>query len=160
MDAASSATAPLKNTRVPHSPAVAAESGVADIAEAADRDEDPREAAKPLDGKVVVIDPGHNGGNFKKPQVINRKVNVLTQWKACDTTGTSTDDGYSEAAFTWDVSRRLAKLLRDRGATVKLTRNGNDGVGRASRGAPRSATRPAPTPRSRCTPTAPARLTA
>ncbi|WP_242659107.1 N-acetylmuramoyl-L-alanine amidase [Thermostaphylospora chromogena] len=129
MDAASSATAPLKNTRVPHSPAVAAESGVADIAEAADRDEDPREAAKPLDGKVVVIDPGHNGGNFKKPQVINRKVNVLTQWKACDTTGTSTDDGYSEAAFTWDVSRRLAKLLRDRGATVKLTRNGNDGVG-------------------------------
>jgi N-acetylmuramoyl-L-alanine amidase len=56
-------------------------------------------------------------------------VNILTEKKACDTTGTATNDGYSEAAFTWDVSTRLAKLLRARGATVKLTRDGNDGVG-------------------------------
>ncbi|MBB2912400.1 N-acetylmuramoyl-L-alanine amidase [Streptosporangium becharense] len=85
--------------------------------------------AKPLSGKVVVIDPGHNGQNFRHPSVINKKVNVLTQWKACDTTGTATANGYSEAAFTWDVSQRLAKILKSRGATVKLTRDGNDGVG-------------------------------
>lgn len=85
--------------------------------------------AKPLDGRVIVIDPGHNGGNHSRPDLINRKVNVLTQWKACDTTGTATDSGYSEAAFTWDVSRRLAKLLRAKGATVKLTRTSNTGVG-------------------------------
>ncbi|MEV4571065.1 N-acetylmuramoyl-L-alanine amidase [Nonomuraea sp. NPDC049419] len=85
--------------------------------------------AKPLDGKVVVIDPGHNGGNYRAPKEINRKVNVLTQMKACDTTGTSTNDGYSEAAFTWDVSKRLQKILKKRGATVKLTRSSNDGVG-------------------------------
>ncbi|MGI5285880.1 N-acetylmuramoyl-L-alanine amidase [Nonomuraea polychroma] len=85
--------------------------------------------SKPLDGKVVVIDPGHNGGNRLDPTAINRKVNVLTKWKPCDTTGTATNNGYSEAAFTWDVSTRLAKILKSRGATVKLTRNSNDGVG-------------------------------
>ncbi|WP_433246892.1 N-acetylmuramoyl-L-alanine amidase [Streptosporangium sp. CA-135522] len=85
--------------------------------------------AKPLSGKVVVVDPGHNGLNYKHPSKINKQVNVLTQWKACDTTGTATNSGYSEAAFTWDVSQRLVKILRDRGATVKLTRHDNSGVG-------------------------------
>jgi N-acetylmuramoyl-L-alanine amidase len=86
-------------------------------------------AARPLGGKVVVIDPGHNGGNFRDPKAINRQVNVLTKWKACDTTGTTTVGGYTEAAFTWDVSTRLAKILKSRGATVKLTRSNNTGVG-------------------------------
>ncbi|WP_043621503.1 N-acetylmuramoyl-L-alanine amidase [Nonomuraea candida] len=85
--------------------------------------------AKPLDGKVIVIDPGHNGANYRHPKEINRKVNVLTKWKECDTTGTSTNSGYSEAAFTWDVSKRMAKILEGRGATVKLTRKNNNGVG-------------------------------
>lgn len=85
--------------------------------------------AKPLKGKVIVIDPGHNGGNYKRPDLINKQVDVLTQKKACDTTGTATNDGYSEAAFTWDVSVRLAKLLRAEGATVKMTRENNTGVG-------------------------------
>jgi N-acetylmuramoyl-L-alanine amidase len=83
----------------------------------------------PLTGKVIVIDPGHNGGNFKHPEIINKQVNVLTQWKACDTTGTSTNDGYSEASFTWDVSNRLATILKAKGATVKLTRKNNTSVG-------------------------------
>ncbi|TLP57962.1 N-acetylmuramoyl-L-alanine amidase [Microbispora triticiradicis] len=86
-------------------------------------------AARPLSGKVVVIDPGHNGGNFRHTREINRQVNILTQKKACDTTGTSTNDGYTEAAFTWDVSNRLARLLRDQGATVRLTRADNTGWG-------------------------------
>ncbi|NUW32310.1 N-acetylmuramoyl-L-alanine amidase [Nonomuraea sp. SMC257] len=85
--------------------------------------------AESLAGKVVVIDPGHNGGNYRDPKAVNRKVNVLTQWKACDTTGTSTNDGYTEAAFSWDVSNRLAKILKSRGATVKLTRSDNNSVG-------------------------------
>ncbi|MEU6798279.1 N-acetylmuramoyl-L-alanine amidase [Nonomuraea wenchangensis] len=84
---------------------------------------------KPLEGKVIVLDPGHNGNNYRRPDIINRQVDVLTEKKACDTTGTSTNNGYSEAAFTWDVSTRLAKILRERGATVKLTRNNNTGVG-------------------------------
>lgn len=85
--------------------------------------------SRPLAGKVVVVDPGHNGQNYRHPAEINKKVNVLTQWKACDTTGTATANGYSEAAFTWDVSQRLAAILKSRGATVKLTRADNSGVG-------------------------------
>jgi len=82
-----------------------------------------------LRGKVVVIDPGHNGDNFRHASVINRKVAIGNGTKACDTTGTETDAGYSEAAFTFDVSTRLAALLRAQGATVVLTRPDDHGIG-------------------------------
>ncbi|MCX4592350.1 N-acetylmuramoyl-L-alanine amidase [Streptomyces sp. NBC_01549] len=78
-----------------------------------------------LKGKVVVIDPGHNPGNFQHSADINRKVNIGTNWKECDTTGTSTNAGYSEARFTLDVARRLRTLLQQEGATVKLTQDGD-----------------------------------
>ncbi|KIE25282.1 N-acetylmuramoyl-L-alanine amidase [Streptomyces sp. MUSC 125] len=79
----------------------------------------------PLRGKVVVIDPGHNPGNFHHTAEINRKVNIGTNWKECDTTGTSTNGGYTEARFTLDVARRLRTLLEEQGATVKFTHDGN-----------------------------------
>ncbi|MFF5358615.1 N-acetylmuramoyl-L-alanine amidase [Streptomyces scabiei] len=82
-------------------------------------------AAGPLKGKVVVIDPGHNPGNFQHTAEINRKVNIGTNAKECDTTGTTTNDGYPEAKFTLDVSRRLRTLLEQRGATVKFTQDGD-----------------------------------
>ena len=88
-----------------------------------------QDEADVLRGKVIVIDPGHNGGNAKNPAAINRKVDIGNGRKECDTTGTSTDAGYPEHAFTWDVSNRLAKLLRARGATVVLTRKSDTGVG-------------------------------
>jgi len=78
-----------------------------------------------LKGKVVVIDPGHNLGNFKHPTEINRQVNIGTNSKECDTTGTATNAGYPEARFTLDVSRRLRTLLEEQGATVKLTHDGD-----------------------------------
>ncbi|MEV6959543.1 N-acetylmuramoyl-L-alanine amidase [Streptomyces sp. NPDC051207] len=80
-------------------------------------------ASGPLKGKVVVIDPGHNAGNFRHTSEINRKVNIGTGWKECDTTGTSTNAGYTEATFTLDVARRARTLLEQQGATVKLTQN-------------------------------------
>lgn len=83
----------------------------------------------PLAGKVVVIDPGHNGGNGAHPSEINKQVKIGNGSKACDTTGTETKAGYAEHAFTWDVSTRLAKLLRARGAKVTLTRKDDKGVG-------------------------------
>jgi N-acetylmuramoyl-L-alanine amidase len=74
-----------------------------------------------LKGKVVVIDPGHNPGNFRHTDEINRQVDVGNGHKECDTTGTSTNDGYTEAEFTLDVAHRLRTLLEAQGATVKLT---------------------------------------
>lgn len=86
-------------------------------------------AAKPLSGKVIVIDPGHNGHNHLHPKVINRKVPAGPFKKACDTTGTATTSGYAEHAYTFDVATRLAKILRAKGATVRLTRPNDRGVG-------------------------------
>ncbi|MEV0256622.1 N-acetylmuramoyl-L-alanine amidase [Streptomyces sp. NPDC050732] len=79
----------------------------------------------PLKGKVVVVDPGHNPGNFRHTAEINRQVDIGTNRKECDTTGTSTNDGYTEAKFTLDVSRRLRVLLEKQGATVKFTQDGD-----------------------------------
>lgn len=89
----------------------------------------PRTHTGSLAGKVIVLDPGHNGGNAAHPEIINKQVDVINGHKACNTTGTSTDDGYPEHAFTWDVADRLAKILRQRGATVVLTRKNDTGVG-------------------------------
>ncbi|MET7384887.1 N-acetylmuramoyl-L-alanine amidase [Streptomyces sp. NPDC005529] len=79
----------------------------------------------PLKGKVVVIDPGHNPGNFQHTSEINRKVDIGTNRKECDTTGTSTNAGYAEAIFTLDVANRMRTILEREGATVKLTQDGD-----------------------------------
>ncbi|HEX6447784.1 MAG TPA: N-acetylmuramoyl-L-alanine amidase [Streptosporangiales bacterium] len=84
---------------------------------------------QPLHGLVIVVDPGHNGGNSSHLSEIRRTVNAGGLHKPCNTTGTETDAGYPEHAFTWDVAKRLAALLRHDGATVVLTRHGDRGVG-------------------------------
>lgn len=87
------------------------------------------EGSPGLRGKTIVIDPGHNGGNARNPQIINRQVDIGNGKKACDTTGTATNAGYSEHAFTWDVSVRLRDILTEQGAKVVLTRPDDKGVG-------------------------------
>jgi N-acetylmuramoyl-L-alanine amidase len=82
-----------------------------------------------LAGDVIVLDPGHDGGNAMHPAIINQPVNVITEQKACDTVGAVTDAGYPEHAFNFDVAIRLARLLRMDGATVVLTRHTDRGVG-------------------------------
>jgi N-acetylmuramoyl-L-alanine amidase len=86
-------------------------------------------APGPLAGKTVAIDPGHNGANYLHAAQIDRLVDAGTLWKPCDTTGTETSDGYSEAAYNLDVALRLARILRAEGARVVLTRTTNDGWG-------------------------------
>jgi N-acetylmuramoyl-L-alanine amidase len=81
----------------------------------------PPAGSGPLAGRTVVIDPGHNPGNFRHTSEINQKVDIGTGRKECDTTGTSTNAGYTEASFTLDVSHRLRDLLTARGATVVVT---------------------------------------
>jgi len=79
---------------------------------------------------TVVLDPGHNGANAAHPAEINRPVpNGRGGTKACNTTGTSTDDGYPEHAFTWDIALRVRDALTARGVQVVLTRPDNAGVG-------------------------------
>ena len=82
-----------------------------------------------LDGKVVLVDPGHNGGNAAAPSIIGRLIWNGRETETCDTTGTTTDSGYSEALFNWNVAAYLTADLRAEGATVVLTRTSNTGVG-------------------------------
>ena len=89
----------------------------------------PTSTPQPLAGQVIALDPGHNGANWSHPAIINRLVNVISEWKPCDTAGAETDAGYAEHAFTYDVAMRLDRLLRAEGATVVLTRHNDHGVG-------------------------------
>ncbi|TQK44187.1 N-acetylmuramoyl-L-alanine amidase [Streptomyces sp. SLBN-118] len=86
-------------------------------------------ATGPLSGKVVVVDPGHNPGNFQHTSEINKLVDIGTNRKECDTTGTATVDGYTEAEFTRDVSQRLRRLLEKQGATVQFTHDNDRAFG-------------------------------
>lgn len=81
----------------------------------------PAAAPGPLTGRTVVIDPGHNTGNFQHTDEIDQQVDIGTGRKECDTTGTTTNSGYMEAEFTLDVSLRLRTALEAQGAKVVLT---------------------------------------
>ncbi|MFI6575497.1 N-acetylmuramoyl-L-alanine amidase [Nocardiopsis sp. NPDC050513] len=83
----------------------------------------------PLSDRVVVIDPGHNGGNADAPDEINAMVPAGPREKACDTVGSETADGYAEHAFNWELSLLVRDRLEADGATVVLTRSDDEGVG-------------------------------
>jgi N-acetylmuramoyl-L-alanine amidase len=88
-----------------------------------------RDAALPLAGKVVGIDPGHNGRNYTDPSYIDHLIWNGREEESCDTTGTETASGYTEARFNFNVAVYLASDLRAEGAKVVLTRTSNSGVG-------------------------------
>ena len=88
-------------------------------------DEDQAGGVVPLAGRTVVIDPGHQLGNHNFPRKINRLVPAGGFKKPCNTTGTTTNGGYPEATFTWQVSRLLKGRLQRLGAKVRLTRHAN-----------------------------------
>ena len=85
--------------------------------------------AKPLAGITVGIDPGHNGRNADDPSYIDRLIWNGRERETCDTAGTETDAGYTEAQFNFNVATYLEADLQAEGATVVLTRPNNDGVG-------------------------------
>ncbi len=89
-------------------------------------------AAEPAAARtpVVLLDPGHNGGNARARGMVNRLVpDGRGGTKACNTTGTSTTTGYPEHAFSWDLAQRVRALLSEHGITVVLTRPDDSGVG-------------------------------
>ena len=83
----------------------------------------------PLAGKTVGIDPGHNGGNFNAPGYIDRQVWNGREYENCDTTGTQTAGGYTEARFNFRVATFVQADLTAAGAKVVMTRHSNSGTG-------------------------------
>ena len=84
-------------------------------------------AEKPLAGRIIVLDPGHQLGNsnpkFAKEMSATKFNGSIV--KGCNTTGTATNAGLPEATFNWRVAKRLRALLEDQGATVVFTRSSN-----------------------------------
>ena len=91
----------------------------------------PAAAGGPVAGApVVVLDPGHNGGNPAHRSEIARPVpDGRGGTKPCNTTGTATDAGYPEHAFNFDVAQRTERVLEAAGVRVVLTRPDDFGVG-------------------------------
>lgn len=91
------------------------------------------------DAPVVVLDPGHNGGNAGAADEIAREVpDGRGGTKPCNTTGTATAGrtagtgtagGYAEHAFAFDVAQRVSRVLTERGVVVRSTRSDDAGVG-------------------------------
>ncbi len=86
-------------------------------------------ATLPLAGVVIAVDPGHNGGNASHSARIARRVWIGNRWKACNTVGTATRRGYPEHRFAFAVALRVKARLEALGATVRLTRTTDSGVG-------------------------------
>ena len=78
-----------------------------------------------LDGRVVVLDPGHQLGNFRHPAQVRRIVDAgAGVRKPCNSTGTQTNDGYPESRVAMRVALAAKRRLEAQGATVMLTRPG------------------------------------
>lgn len=88
-----------------------------------------KRAGKPLAGKLIGIDPGHNGLNGTDPAFIDHQIWNGREMENCNTTGTQTASGYTEALFNWNVATYLLHYLRKDGAKIVLTRHNNHGVG-------------------------------
>mgnify|MGYP000902522341 CR=1 FL=1 len=87
----------------------------------------PTATTKPLAGRTIVIDPGHNGVWTRRE--LRKVPSGNGRTKECNSSGTATNAGYPEHAYNWAQANALARALRARGATVRLTRPDDHGEG-------------------------------
>ena len=90
---------------------------------------EPSRAARPLAGRTVVLDPGHNRDNGRHGAEIGRPVDAGGFQKACNTAGTATDQGVAEATVNWELALAVRERLQALSATVVLTRDQDAGWG-------------------------------
>jgi N-acetylmuramoyl-L-alanine amidase len=81
-----------------------------------------------LDGRLIVVDPGHNGRNFEHVDVRRPTIDG-SEGPLCNTAGASTAGGVEEVDIVWEIGSKLTSLLRRQGATVVVTHVDNDGFG-------------------------------
>jgi N-acetylmuramoyl-L-alanine amidase len=83
-------------------------------------------AAPNVAGMIVFLDPGHQA----PMDGLTRQVpNGRGGTKDCQTSGTSTDDGFAEHTFTWDTTLRVRQLLNNLGVRTAMTRGNDTGPG-------------------------------
>ena len=84
-------------------------------------------AAAGLAGMAVFLDPGHNAVN--DASITQQVPNGRGGTKQCNTSGTATNDGYPEHAFTWAVVTLISGSLNQMGVNTRLSRDSDNGVG-------------------------------
>lgn len=78
-------------------------------------------------GMIVFLDPGHNGANDAS---ISRQVtNGRGGTKDCQASGTTTDDGYPEHSFAWEVALRIRSMLNQLGVRTAMSRGNDNALG-------------------------------
>jgi N-acetylmuramoyl-L-alanine amidase len=87
----------------------------------------PRALAASLAGMAIFLDPGHNG--VSDSSITQQVPNGRGGTKQCNTTGTATNDGYSEHAFNWKVALRIRDALNQMGARTQLSREDDNSIG-------------------------------
>jgi N-acetylmuramoyl-L-alanine amidase len=84
-------------------------------------------APNAIAGKIVFLDPGHNGANDAS---ISRQVPTgRGGTKDCQASGTTTGSGYPEHTFNWDVTLRIRAILDANGVRTALSRGNDDALG-------------------------------
>ena len=84
-------------------------------------------ATNGIAGRIVFLDPGHNGANDAS---IGRQVpNGRGGTKECQTTGTTTEAGYPEHSFNWQVVLLIREALTGAGVRTAMSRGDDDALG-------------------------------
>jgi N-acetylmuramoyl-L-alanine amidase len=88
---------------------------------------EPATAGASVEGMSVFLDPGHSGANdaSMSSQVPDGRGGI----KDCQTTGTSTADGYAEHSFNWDVAMRVRSALEQMGVRTQMSRPDDSSAG-------------------------------
>lgn len=86
-----------------------------------------RATASSIAGRIVFLDPGHNGANDAS---INRQVPTgRGGTKDCQTSGTTTDNGFPEHTFNWEVVLLLRQALTQLGVRTAMSRANDNALG-------------------------------
>jgi N-acetylmuramoyl-L-alanine amidase len=79
-------------------------------------------------GMIVFLDPGHQGSN--DPGFLSKQVTTgRGGTKDCQTSGTSSDSGYTEHAFNWETVLRIRQKLTALGVRTAMSRGDDTGPG-------------------------------
>ncbi|TDZ87254.1 N-acetylmuramoyl-l-alanine amidase I [Mycobacteroides salmoniphilum] len=84
-------------------------------------------AAPGIAGRIVVLDPGHNGAN--DGSINNQVPDGRGGTKSCQTSGTATDGGYPEHTFAWNTVLLIRQQLTQLGVRTAMTRGDDDKLG-------------------------------
>jgi N-acetylmuramoyl-L-alanine amidase len=80
-----------------------------------------------LAGRSVFLDPGHSG--FSDASILRQVPNGRGGVKDCQTTGTSSNSGYPEHTFNWEVAALVQQGLEAQGIRTQLSRRNDNEIG-------------------------------